>query len=130
MHMSLGQTSGVTVAGTSGSAGSWSYQFSSPTAIMFDPNGYMYILDSGNARIQKWYPGAAYGTTILAGSLSTPRGMQLDRANNLVVADTNNHRIVYYGYLCRKFLFITQSFPIMNNINFSGFNINHYTTTQ
>ncbi|CAF4745454.1 unnamed protein product, partial [Rotaria socialis] len=93
-------TSGITVAGTTGISGPWSYQLNSPTSVMLDPTGFMYILDSGNARILKWWPGALYGTTILTGSFSTPLGMQLDRANNLVVADTNNHRIVSFGLLC------------------------------
>ncbi|CAM4949724.1 unnamed protein product [Rotaria socialis] len=95
-----GVTSGITVAGTTGISGPWSYQLNSPTSVMLDPTGFMYILDSGNARILKWWPGALYGTTILTGSFSTPLGMQLDRANNLVVADTNNHRIVSFGLLC------------------------------
>ena len=95
--------SGVTVAGSTGNAGPWSYQFSSPTALLLDPYGYMYVLDYGNARVQRWYPGATYGVTILAGSLSNPYGMQLDRLNNLVIADSYNHRIVSFGYLCRKF---------------------------
>ncbi|CAF2697913.1 unnamed protein product [Rotaria sp. Silwood2] len=95
-----GVLSGVTVAGTTGSSGPWSYQFSSPTAVMLDPAGFIYVLDSGNARIQKWWPGALYGATVFAASFATPLGMQLDRLNNLVVTDTNNHRIVSFGLLC------------------------------
>lgn len=94
--------SGTTVAGTTGSAGAWSYQLNNPTALIFDTNGFIYILDTSNARIQKWWPGATYGSTLLAMSFATPLGMQLDRGNNLVVADTNNHRIVSFGLLCRK----------------------------
>ncbi|CAF1116879.1 unnamed protein product [Rotaria sordida] len=95
-----GVLSGVTVAGTTGSSGSWSYQFNNPTALIVDPLGYIYVLDSTNARIQKWWPGAFYGSTVFAASFSSPLGMQLDRLNNLVIADTNNHRIVSFGLLC------------------------------
>ena len=48
--------SGVTVAGTTSDAGQWSYQLSSPTALSVDQYSYLYIMDYGNNRIQKWYP--------------------------------------------------------------------------
>ncbi|CAF4986886.1 unnamed protein product, partial [Rotaria socialis] len=51
-----------TVAGTTSSAGPWSYQLNTPSAIMMDPYGFIYVLDTGNARVQKWYPGNSYGT--------------------------------------------------------------------
>ena len=102
MNIFLGTLSGVTVAGVTSSSGSWSYLLNSPAAILFDTAGFMYILDSGNARIIKWWPGATYGSTLIATSFSNPLGMQLDRANNLVVADTGNHRILSFGLLCRK----------------------------
>lgn len=102
INVVTGALNGITVAGTSGSAGPWSYQFNNPTAIMFDPVGFLYILDTNNARIQKWWPGSGYGTTVLAAAFASPLGMQLDRYNNLVIADTNNHRIVSFGLLCRK----------------------------
>lgn len=104
MYFFLGTLSGVTVAGVTSTSGSWSYLLNSPRAILFDVAGFMYILDSGNARIQKWWPGATYGTTLVATAFSGPVGMQLDRANNLVVADTGNHRIVSFGLLCRKYI--------------------------
>lgn len=98
----LGVLSGVTVAGTTGSSGPWSYQLNSPTAVFLDSTGSIYVLDSGNTRVQKWSSGANYGVTVLAGSFSNPTGMQLDRANNLVIADKNNHRIVSFSLQCRK----------------------------
>lgn len=67
-----------------------------------DQFGYLYILDSGNSRIQKWRPPASYGTTVVSASFNNPYGMQLDRLNNLVVADTSYHRIVSFGIFCRK----------------------------
>jgi len=93
---------GNTVAGSTGNSGPWSYQFSSPTSITLDPYGYMYVLDTGNSRIQKWYPGAAYGTTVVSVTMNSPYGLQTDRLGNLVVADTNYHRIISFSMTCRK----------------------------
>ena len=97
-----GSNVGVTVAGSTSDPGAWSYQFNNPTAIAFDTNGYMYILDYSNNRIQKWYPGASFGTTVLSGSMSSPIGMKFDRLGNLVVADTSYHRVISFGLVCRK----------------------------
>ncbi|CAF4815581.1 unnamed protein product, partial [Rotaria sp. Silwood1] len=95
-----GAISGTTVAGKTGDAGPWSYQLSSPTSILLDQYGYLYILDFGNDRIQKWYPSAIYGTTIIAASFSNPYGMQFDLLKNLVVADSSNHRILSFRVFC------------------------------
>lgn len=102
MNLFVGSVNGITVAGITSTSGGWSYLLSGPTAILFDANGFMYILDAGNARIMRWWPGASFGTVLLATSFSNPIGLQLDRGNNLVVADTGNHRIVSFGLLCRK----------------------------
>ena len=96
--------SGVLVAGSTSDAGPWSYQFSSPTGLVFDQYGWMYILDYSNNRIQKWFPGAAYGSTVLAASFSNPYGMSIDRLNSLVVADTYNHRVLSFAVTCRTSL--------------------------
>lgn len=97
----VGASQGVTVAGATSDPGPWSYQFSSPSAITFDPYGFMYVLDSGNNRVQKWWPGAAYGTTAIAAALNNPLGMTVDRLGNLVIADTSNHRVVSFPLTCR-----------------------------
>ncbi|CAF4516191.1 unnamed protein product, partial [Rotaria socialis] len=96
-----GSISGTTVAGTTGSAGPWPYQFSSPTSIAFDQYGYMYILDQGNSRVQKWFPGATYGTTVISASMSSPYGMRIDRLGNFFIADTSYQRILSFSLLCR-----------------------------
>ncbi|CAF4021362.1 unnamed protein product, partial [Rotaria sordida] len=61
-----GATTGVTVAGQSGIAGSWSYQLNNPTHIKFDLMGNMYVMDAGNKRIQRWSPGSTYGVTVVS----------------------------------------------------------------
>lgn len=71
---------------------------------MFDQYGYMYLLDAGNSRIQKWLPGMTYGVTVVASAMSTPLGMTFDLSNNIIVADTSYHRIISFNTFCRKFL--------------------------
>lgn len=64
----------------------------------------MYILDSGNNRIQRWMPGATYGTTVVSSStMSNPKGLAIDTLGNLVVADYSNHRVLSFNVACRKF---------------------------
>ncbi|CAF4348721.1 unnamed protein product [Rotaria sp. Silwood2] len=93
---------GVIVAGQSGVAGAWSNQFSSPTGITLDQFGNLYILDSGNDRIQQWASGATFGVTVASVSMSTPKGMSFDPFGNLVVADSGNHRVLLFSIICRK----------------------------
>lgn len=64
-------------------------------------------MDAGNNRIQRFAPGSLIADTIAAMSFSSPRGMRLDSIGNLYVADTNNHRIVFYrcGMSFNIFLF-------------------------
>lgn len=73
---------------------------------MFDQYGYMYILDGGNSRIQKWLPGMTFGVTIISATMSTPLGMQFDFSNNLIMADTSNQRIISFSIICRKLILV------------------------
>lgn len=97
-----GSSVGATVAGSTSDPGPWPYQFSNPTAIAFDPYGFMYVVDAGNDRVQKWWPGASFGTTVAMTSMGTPLGMQFDTMGNLVIADTSYHRVIAFSIVCRK----------------------------
>ena len=84
-------------------------QFNFPFGVAVDTFGNVYVADSGNNRIRKITP--AGDTTTLAGNGSTagfadgtggptgttqfanPRGVAVDGAGNVYVADTNNNRI-------------------------------------
>ncbi len=99
---SSGINGGLTIAGSTSDPGSWSYQLSSPIAVTMDPYGFIYVLDYGNNRIQKWWPGGTYGFTVVQSSMNAPVGLKFDRSSNLVVADSSNHRITYYALTCRK----------------------------
>ncbi len=98
----LGATNGTTVAGQTGVAGAWSYQLYSPTSIALDQFGNIYIMDSGNNRIQRWWPGSTYGVTVLSGSFLNPRGISFDPSGNLVIADMSYSRVVRAYIVCRK----------------------------
>lgn len=102
-----GAAVGSTVAGESAVAGSWSYQLNSPTAISFDIHGFMYILDAGNNRIQRWLPGMTFGVTVVAATMGTPFGMTFDSSGSIVIADTSLHRIGQFALSCRKWFHAT-----------------------
>jgi hypothetical protein len=83
----------------------------------------MYILDYGNLRIQKWLPGMTYGVTVVSAAMNGPFGMQFDYSNNIVVADTSNHRIISFDNICRKYsvIFITENFYSFSSCNNYGY---------
>lgn len=62
----------------------------------------MFVLDSSNNRVQRWWPGGAFGTTVLQATLSNALGMSLDRAGTLYIADTGYQRILSFPVWCRK----------------------------
>ncbi|CAF3042616.1 unnamed protein product [Rotaria socialis] len=94
-------TIGTLVAGQSGVSGPWAYLFTNPTALAFDQYGYMYVMDTGNKRIQRWWPGASYGTTVASSTtMNRPYGLSISTTGNLVVADTSNHRVISFAAVC------------------------------
>ncbi len=63
-------------------------------------------MDSGNERIQRWIPGASYGTTIASSStMNNPRGMRFDNYGNLAIADLNMNRVISFGITCREYIY-------------------------
>jgi len=101
----------ATFAGTPGVAGTAdgngaAARFRSPYGIAVDKVGNVFVTDSGNHTIRRITPTG--GVTTLAGSAGNagssdgngttarflyPEGIALDRAGNLLVADTENHTI-------------------------------------
>lgn len=92
--------------------------FTSPSAIAVDPaTGTVFVADTGNHRVLRFAdiadnparvdPDAVYGQDDMAGRLANgsaneqnamrnPMGVAVDRAGNLWVADTGNHRVLRY----------------------------------
>ncbi len=66
------------------------------------------MADGNNARIQRWAPGAASGTTIAGGNgagsgaaqLNFPGDLKVDASGNFYTPDLNNHRVraLYFKY--------------------------------
>jgi sugar lactone lactonase YvrE len=95
---------GHTVAGqANGLGGSDSSTLNTPTGVFVDKKGNLYIADNLNNRIQKWAPGALYGTTVAGDStggsgtdsvqLNSPAGIFVTDAGDLYIADANNNRV-------------------------------------
>jgi serine/threonine-protein kinase len=85
-----------------------SAQFRSPVGIAVDASGNVYVADTGNNRIRKITPDARVSTVAGSGDagsggfqdgpagsarFNAPRGIALDSAGNILVADTLNQRI-------------------------------------
>jgi DNA-binding beta-propeller fold protein YncE len=91
----------------SGSAGAWEVvagdqtgpgQFDSPFGVAVDPDGSIYVADTGNQRIQKLAPTGEPlaqwgGKGKDPGQFARPEGVAVDGEGNVYVADTENHRI-------------------------------------
>jgi hypothetical protein len=83
-----------------------SAELSAPYALAFDPQGHLYIADSGNNRIREVIAGTistvvGTGTQGYAGDggpaaqaeMYAPAGLAFDPAGNLYIADTQNNRV-------------------------------------
>lgn len=98
----IGAANAVTVAGSTSDPGAWLYQFNNPTAITLDQYSFIYVLDQGNSRVQKWAAGAPYGVIIISAVMSSPIGMEFDLQGNFVITDTSYHRVLSFAVTCRK----------------------------
>lgn len=93
---------------TTGSPGDGNGQLDQPNGIAVDDDGYIYVADGGNDRIQKFdttfgkNPGdplpfiEVFDTP--PGGLADPRGLGSDSDDRIYVADTGNHRVVIYDH--------------------------------
>ncbi|HLY17953.1 MAG TPA: hypothetical protein VKR61_12060, partial [Bryobacteraceae bacterium] len=93
---------GTGTAGFSGDSGpAHNAQLAYPAGLAFDPQGNLYIADSGNSRVRKILTSGQI-TTVLGTDapgisarrqLNLPTGVAVDSAGNLYVADSGNQRI-------------------------------------
>ncbi len=102
----LGADTGITVAGGNG-IGYAAYQLQYPMGIFIDDNGYLYVVDHGNFRIQKFPPNSTSltnGVTVAGGNgqgmgadqLYNPWSVYVDKAGNIYIDDkdiNSKHRI-------------------------------------
>jgi gliding motility-associated-like protein len=73
-----------------------------PWGLFVDSVGNLYASDLQDARVQKWAPGAGQGVTVAGGNGEgnaasqlgrDPRGIAVDQAGNVYVADEDNSRV-------------------------------------
>jgi hypothetical protein len=98
-------TDGFGVAGSADGTGT-AATFSSPTALVFDSSGNLFIADSDNNTIRKMTPAGVVSTfagtagvigrqdgTGTGARFNQPSGLAIDAQNNLYVTDWGNHAI-------------------------------------
>jgi sugar lactone lactonase YvrE len=100
MKWMKGAKEGIVVAGGRGGQGNGLTQLSSPRGVVVDQLGTVYIADSYNHRIMRWFKGATQGSIIVDGNgagesnqLNYPQGLSFDRHGNLYVVDSINNRV-------------------------------------
>jgi tripartite motif-containing protein 71 len=95
-----------------GSTGAQNGQFSSPAGIAFDAVGNMYVVDSGNGRVQKFDGQGNYLTEFGsqgngAGQFAGPPGaISIDVSGNIYVTDYSGYRVLVFdgnGNYLRQF---------------------------
>ncbi|CAF4012444.1 unnamed protein product [Adineta steineri] len=99
----VGATSGVTIAGVAGVAGSNLTLLNNPNAVIVDNNGYIYVADGNNDRIVKWTTNYTAGGICVVGCTGSTgvannqfngvRDLKFDTQGNLYVTDQQNYRI-------------------------------------
>ena len=101
-----GATSDTTVAGSSsGTNGASSILLDQPMDLTFDQNGYMYVVDSNNNRIQRFAPNSTNGTTVAGTGSNTaaltdlrqPSAMVFDNNSNMYIIDMRNQRVMKWA---------------------------------
>jgi sugar lactone lactonase YvrE len=91
--------------------------FSGPRSLAVDGQGYVYVADAGNNRVQVFDSAGAYLATIggtwgsRTGDLRDPSGVAVDLQGNVYIADSTNHRI-------QKF---APGVPGWRQVNINGF---------
>ena len=78
--------------------GSGNGQFFNPQGIAVSASGYIYVVDTGNNRIQEFTSSGAYVTQWGSsgsgnGQFNTPIGIAVNSNGNIYVADACNYRI-------------------------------------
>ncbi len=96
--VTLSTTTVIKVNGKKGGAGN---QLDHPIGIAIDKNGYVYVADSVNNRVQKFTSTGGnaimtFGSTA-PGGLKRPAGVAVDSSFYVYVSDTANHRIVKFN---------------------------------
>jgi len=95
---------GIIVAGGNGK-GNQLNQLYLPTYIFIDREETVYVSDTNNHRVMKWYKGASEGIVVAGGQgpgnslnqLNGPYGLLVNEIGDIYVADCYNHRIICWS---------------------------------
>ncbi|CAF1039890.1 unnamed protein product [Adineta steineri] len=93
-------SNGTTIAGSSlGLSNNTAAYLKKPQDAFVDQNGTLYVLDSGNLRVQVFFPNSTIGTTIINGTSGsklnqfyTMDGISVDLSGNIYILDHGNER--------------------------------------
>jgi hypothetical protein len=104
-----------------GVVGNTNYTVNTPSSIVLDANGYIYVADSLNERIIKLNPNfilvgqmgitGMYSTD--PGKFNSPTGLSVDTNNQIYVGDTNNQRMIKLHQEMGCFDPSTRTFAVM-----------------
>ncbi|CAF1417678.1 unnamed protein product, partial [Didymodactylos carnosus] len=94
-----GATSGCTVVGdSSGKAGSSDSLLNRPIDVRLTKSGNMFVLDSGNNRIQKFAPGSTKGETVgKAADFHGPIAMFVDDCDNVYITELSGQKVLRFS---------------------------------
>src|SRR5262245_39795531 len=77
-----------------GSQGSGAGQFQSPLGVAIQASsGNVYVVDSGNARVEKFFPDGSFISAFGQGQLSSPRGIATDTLGKVYVSDAGTNTV-------------------------------------
>lgn len=99
-------STGMTVAGITGSSGTDATQLANPFGVTLDSSNTLYIADRDNNRVQKWLSGASNATTVAGQSsgvsgtglncLNQPSNVEVDSTGNIYVTEVYNYRVLFW----------------------------------
>src|SRR5215475_6560680 len=77
-----------------GSQGSGAGQFQSPLGVAIQASsGNVYVVDSGNARVEKFFPDGSFISAFGQGQLSSPRAIATDSLGKVYVSDAGTNTV-------------------------------------
>src|SRR5215468_9778569 len=77
-----------------GTPGSGNGQFQSPLGVAIQASsGNVYVVDSGNARVEKFFPDGSFISAFGQGQLSSPRGIATDTLGKVYVSDAGTNTV-------------------------------------
>jgi len=86
-----------------GGFGTGNLEFNDPEGIAVGPSGAVYVVDSGNQRVQKFNDSGIYlGTIGAVGDLGVPVGVAVDSLGNVYVSDAATDLVVVFDALGNK----------------------------